>query len=105
MRRFSTLTHRIRIANIVKGCIFAVLFEYSIEKCKVKNMKLKDVQLSRPIQYWVKRSDRKPQIKAGLHSELRDWVQYVIMEAEKNKDFKKKDQFLSLLEDLNTTED
>ena len=61
-------------------------------------MKLKDVQLSRPTQYWVKRSDRKPQIKAGLHSELRDWVQYVIMEAEKNKDFKKKAQFLSLLD-------
>jgi len=105
MRRFSTLTHRIRIANIVKGCIFAVLFEYSIEKCKVKNMKLKDVQLSRPTQYWVKTSDIKPQIKAGLHSELRDWVQYVIMEAETNKDFKKKAQFLSLLADLNTTED
>jgi len=104
MRRFTTLAHRIRITNIVKDCIFAVLFEYSIEKCKVKNMKLKDAQLSRPTQYWVKRRDRKPQIKAGLHSELRDWVQHVIMKAEKDKDFKKKAQFLSLLTDLNTTE-
>jgi len=68
-------------------------------------MKLKNTQLSRPTQSWIKRRDRKPQIKVGLHSELRDWVQHVIMEAEKNKDFKKKDQFLSLLEDLNPTED
>lgn len=68
-------------------------------------MKLKNIQLSRPTQSWVKRSDRKPQIKVGLHSELRDWVQQVIMEAEKNQDSKKKAQFLSLLEDLNTTED
>lgn len=43
-------------------------------------------------------------MKLDLHSELRDWVQYVIVEAEKNKDFKKKEQFLSLLEDLDNTE-
>jgi len=105
MRPFITVTHRILTSNIVKGCIFAVFFEYSTEKYKVKNMKLKNIQLSRPTQSWVKRSDRKPQIKVGLHSELRDWVQQVIMEAEKNQDSKKKAQFLSLLEDLNTTED
>ncbi len=68
-------------------------------------MTLKNIQLSRATQSWIKRRDRKPQIKVGLHSELRDWVQYVIMEAEKNKDFTKKDQFLSLLEDLNHTEE
>lgn len=67
-------------------------------------MKLKNIQLSRPTQSWIKRRDRKPQIKVDLHSEQRDWVQYVIMEAEKNKGFKKKDQFLSLLEDMKTTE-
>jgi len=88
---------------LAKACIFAVFFDHSIEKYKVKNMKLKNIQLSRPTQSWIKRRNRKPQIKVDLHSELRDWVQYVIMEAEKNKDFKKKDQFLSLLEDLNTT--
>ena len=88
---------------MAKACIFAVFFDHSIEKYKVKNMKLKNIQLSRPTQSWIKRRDRKPQIKVDLHSEQRDWVQYVIMEAEKNKDFKKKDQFLSLLEDLNTT--
>jgi len=89
---------------LAKACIFAVFFDHSIEKYKVKNMKLKNIQLSRPTQSWIKRRNSKPQIKVDLHSELRDWVQYVIMEAEKNKDFKKKDQFLSLLEDLNTTE-
>ena len=99
------LTHRILILNIAKACVFAVFFEYSTKKYKVKNMKLKNIQLSRPTQSWIKRRDRKTQIKVGLHSELRDWVQHVIMEAEKNKDFKKKDQFLSLLEDLNSTEE
>jgi len=89
---------------LAKACIFAVFFDHSIEKYKMKNMKLKNIQLSRPTQSWIKRRDRNPQKKVDLHSELRDWVQYVIMEAEKNKDFKKKDQFLSLLEDLNTTE-
>lgn len=68
-------------------------------------MKLKNTQLSRPAQSWIKIGERKPQIKVGLHSELREWVQHVIMEAEKNQDFKKKEQFLSLLEDLNPTED
>jgi hypothetical protein len=68
-------------------------------------MKLKNIQLNRATQSWIKRRDRNPQIKVGLHSELRDWTQHAIMEAEKNTDFKKKDQFLSLLEDLNHTEE
>jgi hypothetical protein len=68
-------------------------------------MKLKNAQLSRTTQSWIEIGDRKPQIKVGLHSELREWVQHAIMEAEKNKDFKKKHQFLSLLEDLNPTEE
>ena len=76
-----------------------------LQKNKVESMKSKNIRLSRAPQSWIKRRDRKPPIKVGLHSELRDWVQYVIMEAEKNKDFKKKDQFLSLLEDLNSTEE
>ena len=33
-------------------------------------------------------------------SELRDWVHHVISEAEKNKDFEKKERFLRLLKDL-----
>ena len=46
------------------------------------------------------RTCRKPS-KLGYLSELRDWVQHVISEAEKNKDFKKKEQFSRLLKDLN----
>jgi hypothetical protein len=33
------------------------------------------------------------------YAELKDWVRHVILEAEKNKDFKKKEKFLGLLED------
>jgi hypothetical protein len=68
-------------------------------------MKLKNIQLNRATQSWIKRRDRNPQIKVGLHSEPRDWMQHAIIEAEKSTDFKKKDQFLSLLEDLNHTEE
>ena len=34
------------------------------------------------------------------YAELNTWVQRAILEAEKNKDFNKKNQFLILLEDL-----
>jgi hypothetical protein len=64
-------------------------------------MKLASKQVSRSSQSWTKRVKRRRQPKVDFHSELRDWVQHVILEAEKNKDFKKKEQFLSLLEDLN----
>ncbi len=64
-------------------------------------MKLANTQLSRSAQSWIKRVKRRHPPKVDYHSELRDWVQHVIMEAEKNKDFKKKGQFLSLLKDLN----
>jgi len=63
-------------------------------------MKLANKQLSRSVQSWINRVERKHPPKVGYHSELRDWVQHVIMEAEKNNDFKKKGQFLSLLKDL-----
>jgi len=64
-------------------------------------MELANKQLSRSAQSWIKRVERMHQPKLDYHYELRDWVQHVILEAEKNKDFKKKDQFLSLLKDLN----
>jgi hypothetical protein len=63
-------------------------------------MKLANRQLSRSVQSSINRVERKHPPKVGYHSELRDWVQHVIMEAEKNNDFKKKGQFLSLLKDL-----
>ena len=63
-------------------------------------MRLANKQLSRSAQSWVKRVERIDPPKVGYHSELRDWVQHVMLEAEKNKDFEKKGQFLSLLKDL-----
>jgi hypothetical protein len=64
-------------------------------------MRLANKQLSRSVQSWIKRVERMHPPKVGYHSELRDWVQHVIIEAEKNKNFEKKGQFLSLLKDLN----
>jgi hypothetical protein len=64
-------------------------------------MRLANKQLSRSVQSWINRVDRRHPPNVGYHSELRDWVQHVILEAEKNKNFEKKGQFLSLLKDLN----
>jgi len=63
-------------------------------------MKLANKALIRSAQSWINRVERKHQPKVDYHSELRDWVQHVILEAEKNNDLKKKDQFLTLLKDL-----
>ena len=59
-----------------------------------------DKQLSRSAQSWINRAERSHPPKVDYLSELRDWVQHVISEAEKNKEFNKKKQFLSLLKDL-----
>ena len=67
-------------------------------------MKFVNKQLSRSAQSWINRVERRHQPKVDYHSELRDWVQHVILEAEKSKDFKKKNQFLSLLKGLNVVE-
>jgi len=67
-------------------------------------MKLASKQLSRSAQSWINRVERRHPPKVDYYSELRDWVQQVILEAEKNKAFEKKDQFLSLLKDLNATQ-
>ena len=53
-------------------------------------MKLANKQLIRSVQSWINRVERRHPPKVGYHSELRDWVQHVIMETEKNKDFEKK---------------
>jgi len=63
-------------------------------------MELVDKQISKPAQSWPSRAERRHSPKVEYYSELRSWVQQVILEAEKNKDFDKKDQFLSLLEEL-----
>ena len=63
-------------------------------------MKSANKQLSESAQSWIRRVERRHPPKKGFLSELRDWVQHVMSEAEKNKDFKKKEQFLNLLKDL-----
>jgi len=66
-------------------------------------MKSTNKQVGRSTQSWINRVDRRRQIDLGYSSELRDWLQHVIMEAEETKDLKKRAHFQSLLNDLNTT--
>jgi len=96
------LTGRVLLRNIDRrlSLHFVVYLEDSTEKIEVKTMKIADKQLIKSAQSWINRVERKHQPKVDYHSELRDWVQHVILEAEKNQNFKKKDQFLSLLKDL-----
>jgi hypothetical protein len=63
-------------------------------------MELMNEQTSKPAQSRISRAGRKHPRRVDYRSELRSWVQQVILEAEKNKDANKKDQFLSLLNEL-----
>jgi len=63
-------------------------------------MELVNKQVSTPAQSWTSRVERKPLPKVDYYSELRSWLQRAILEAEKSKDFDKKDQLLTLLDDL-----
>jgi hypothetical protein len=63
-------------------------------------MELLDKHVSTPAQSWISRAERRHPPKISYYSELRSWVKRAILEAEKNKDFNKKDQLLSLLKDL-----
>jgi hypothetical protein len=65
-------------------------------------MKSANKQLRRSAQSWVSKVERRHPLIVDYDSELRDWLQHVILDAEKNKDPKKKDQFLGLLKDLNS---
>jgi hypothetical protein len=69
---------------------------------EVKTMETMNQQLERSASCLTKKADRKhqPRAEADFYPELRSWVQHAILEAEKNRDFSKKDQFLELLEDL-----
>ncbi len=60
-------------------------------------------QLRRSAQLWANRVERRSPLNVDYNSELKDWLQHVILEAEKNKDSKKKDQFLGFLRDFNAT--
>ena len=57
-------------------------------------------QVSTPVKSWVCKVERRHIPKVDHYSELRSWVQCAILEAERNEDFNKKDQLLSLLKDL-----
>lgn len=57
-------------------------------------------QVSTPVKSWACKVEGRPMPKVDHYSELRSWVQRAILEAERNKDFNKKDQLLSLLKDL-----
>jgi hypothetical protein len=63
-------------------------------------MELADKQVSTPTQSWTSRAERRHPPKIDYYSELRSWVQRAILEAEKTKDFNKKDQLLILLKEL-----
>jgi len=67
-------------------------------------MEIENKQLSKSTQSWIKRIERKDPSRLDYHSELRNWIECVILQTEKNKDFQKKNQFISLLEDLETSE-
>lgn len=67
-------------------------------------MEMENKQLGKSTQSWIKRIERNGLSKSDYHSELRNWMECVILQAEKDKDFKKKNQFKSLLEDLETSQ-
>ena len=51
-------------------------------------------------QSWNRRADRRQAPKIDYYLELRAWVQCALLEAERNQDSKKAEQFLSLLKEL-----
>jgi len=63
-------------------------------------MELTDNRASKSAQSWTNRVERSHLPKADYYSELRSWLQRAILEAEKTKNFNKKDQLLILLKDL-----
>lgn len=55
---------------------------------------------NRSARSWTNRVERKHFDQRDFYPELRTWVQHAIMEAEKSKNFEKKDQLLGLLKEL-----
>jgi hypothetical protein len=93
---------RILAENIDKRASagFVIFLDHSTEKHEVKTMELVEKQVTTPTQSWINRAERAHPTSVDYHSELRSWVQRAILEAERNKDFNKKDQLLGLLDDL-----
>jgi hypothetical protein len=68
---------------------------------EVKNMEImKEKHPNRSARSRTNRAEQKHSVEAGFYPELRRWVQHAILEAEKNGNFEKKDQLLSLLKEL-----
>jgi len=63
-------------------------------------MEIMKEQSNRPARSWTQRVERKHSAEACFYPELRSWVQHAILDAEKRGDFEKKDQLLSLLNEL-----
>jgi hypothetical protein len=63
----------------------------------VRNVEITDRQVSTAVQSWPRRAEARPQVRVECCSELRGWVQRVILEAEENEGFDKKDRVSSLL--------
>jgi hypothetical protein len=63
-------------------------------------MEMMNKHTSRPAQSCTSRAEKQNPRRVDYHSELRSWVQQVILEAEKNKDASKKGQFMNLLAEL-----
>jgi hypothetical protein len=63
-------------------------------------MEIMKERSNRSARSWTSRSERKHSDEVGFYPELRSWVQHAILEAEKNGNFEKKDQLLSLLKEL-----
>jgi hypothetical protein len=63
-------------------------------------MELTDNKASTPTRSWASRVEKKHPSKIEYYSELRSWLQRAILEAEKTKNFNKKDQLFILLKDL-----
>ena len=63
-------------------------------------MELINEHVSMPARSLTGSVGRRHPSKVDCNSELRSWVLHVIREAEKERDFKKRSRFLSLLKDL-----
>jgi len=63
-------------------------------------MELAEKRETTSAQTWTSRAERKHPDRLAYYSELRSWLQRAVIDAEKTRNFNKKDQLLILLKDL-----
>jgi hypothetical protein len=63
-------------------------------------MELTEKQVTTSAKEWIARAGRRLPYKSDYSLELKSWLQRAISDAEKNGNFQKKDQLLTLLDDL-----